>query len=424
MLSAAQNLTLTESWISLRTIWLELSSHKQKTHLMDAEELLERYAAGERCLRGINLHGADLRGIDLRGVDLSDANLSDTDLSDADLRDADLIGADLSGADLIVASLSAADLRDANLHDANLIGAKLGVANLRDADLSGANLSGAELSCTDLTCSNLSAAYMSGATLIKAKLSGANLQGANLSVSNMIGADLSGADLRGANLSGANLIEANLEGAKLQGAKLSRSNLAYVNLTEADLGDADLSDANLAGTDLTNAELENTNLEGTIISLGVSLNINNPDPRIPYEWNGRYFRSKTEMKMAQAFDRAGVPFYLNGWTRINRAKSLDSKEADFLIFYQNKWGILEVIGELSAPPACSLYEPERVSVFATDEANVATSSLSSDRPIGAPQELRLFKVPHIQVVEYYEAARCWEEPDIVVQEFLEILNQV
>ena len=82
-----------------------------------------------------------------------------------------------------------------------------------------------------------------------------------------------------------------------------------------------------------------------------------------------------------------------------------------------------MIGELAAPPACSLYESERVSVFATDDAKVGTPALSGDRPMGAPQELRLFKIPHIQLVEYYEAARCWEEPDLVVQEFLEILNQ-
>jgi len=328
---------------------------------------------------------------------------------------------------LIVASLSAADLRDANLHDANLIGAKLGVANLRDADLSGANLSGAELSCADLTCSNLSAAYISGANLIKARLSRANLQGANLSVTNMIGADLSGADLSGANLGGANLIEANLEEANLQGAKLSRSNLAYVNLRGANLSHADLSDSNLAGTILTQADLEGTNLEGTILSVGVSLNISSLEQTAPYEWNGLYFHSKTELKIAEAFDRAGVLFYLNGWTRIHGAKNIDSKEIDFLVFYESKWGILEVNGEPVEPPVCTLYEPERVSVCATDTPtpNLVSTSLKGDRSSsGAPQELRLFKVPHISIVEHYEATRCWEEPDIVVQEFLEILTQV
>jgi hypothetical protein len=48
---------------------------------------------------------------------------------------------------------------------------------------------------------------------------------------------------------------------------------------------------------------------------------------------------------------------------------------------------------------------------------------SAERSIVAPQELRLFKIPHISIVEHYEATRCWEEPDTVVQEFLEILTQ-
>jgi hypothetical protein len=255
----------------------------------------------------------------------------------------------------------------------------------------------------------------------------------------MIGADLSGANLQGANLGGANLIEADLGGANLQGAKLSRSNLAYVNLANADLSNADLSDSNLAGTNFTNADLDNTNLEGTILSLGVSLNIRNPDQTAPYEWNGLYFHSKTELKIAEAFDRAGVPFYLNGWTRIHSAQHIDSKEIDFLVFYQSKWGILEVNGEPSEPPVCTLYEPERVSLCATDAPNVGTASVSGDsesigglspvalrsaeRSIVAPQELRLFKIPHISIVEHYEATRCWEEPDTVVQEFLEILTQ-
>jgi 2-iminobutanoate/2-iminopropanoate deaminase len=38
---------------------------------MIAEELLERYAAGERSFQGVDLSGADLSGINLNGVDVS-----------------------------------------------------------------------------------------------------------------------------------------------------------------------------------------------------------------------------------------------------------------------------------------------------------------------------------------------------------------
>ncbi|MEH2236669.1 pentapeptide repeat-containing protein [Nostoc sp.] len=65
---------------------------------MDAEELLRRYAAGERNFAGIelrnsvnstdlfpNLEGADLRKINLRGASLYRVNLSGANLSSADL---------------------------------------------------------------------------------------------------------------------------------------------------------------------------------------------------------------------------------------------------------------------------------------------------------------------------------------------------
>ena len=122
---------------------------------MKRDELLERYAKGERNLqladlsganlRGTNLSGANLRyanlrGTNLSGADLSGANLRYLGLQGADLRNADLSGADLRYTDFRRADLSGADLRDANLYCANLQDANLKYANLRDADLQGANL--------------------------------------------------------------------------------------------------------------------------------------------------------------------------------------------------------------------------------------------------------------------------------------------
>ena len=42
---------------------------------MDANELLERYTAGERDFQGLNLHGVFLGGADLTGANLTKANL-------------------------------------------------------------------------------------------------------------------------------------------------------------------------------------------------------------------------------------------------------------------------------------------------------------------------------------------------------------
>ena len=72
---------------------------------MTSEELLQRYAAGER---------------DFRGADLSRANLTG-----ADLTGANLTGADLAGAYLTEADLTHVHLRGANLHRITLCGATI-----------------------------------------------------------------------------------------------------------------------------------------------------------------------------------------------------------------------------------------------------------------------------------------------------------
>lgn len=66
---------------------------------MNRDELLSRYANGDRDFRGVNLSGVDLRGVNLSG---------------ADLRGADLIGTDMRYADLTLATLSGAVIRLGN----------------------------------------------------------------------------------------------------------------------------------------------------------------------------------------------------------------------------------------------------------------------------------------------------------------------
>lgn len=102
---------------------------------MTAEELLERYAAGER---------------DFRGVDLTKARLADVDLSNADFSSARLDGADLSGS---------------RLHDVKLIGASLtNYAQLLYTDLTGADLTGADLSTAMANCANFTNAILNWAS--------------------------------------------------------------------------------------------------------------------------------------------------------------------------------------------------------------------------------------------------------------------
>ena len=94
---------------------------------MTAEELLERYAAGERDFSGANLYDANLNGADLNGANLTDANLTGANLTDANLTDANLSEA----------SLGAAKFIGCNFHGTNLTNAGWS-GDLTDVDLSGA----------------------------------------------------------------------------------------------------------------------------------------------------------------------------------------------------------------------------------------------------------------------------------------------
>ncbi len=122
---------------------------------MRAEELLERYAAGERDFSGIEiiasdeLIGANLTGINLsrsilaemilERVDFSDANLRNTNFGQTDLRSANLQRADLSGVNLGHATLDGANLTDAHsigaYIDIDMIGVIFTRTDLTDAEI-------------------------------------------------------------------------------------------------------------------------------------------------------------------------------------------------------------------------------------------------------------------------------------------------
>lgn len=96
---------------------------------MSAEELLERYAAGERDFAGVDLHGVDLSNAVLRGINLDRADLSEVNFSGAGLsggydrgeypgytsiRNAVLINANFRKADVSHVDFSRSDLSFAN----------------------------------------------------------------------------------------------------------------------------------------------------------------------------------------------------------------------------------------------------------------------------------------------------------------------
>ncbi|WP_377480156.1 MAG: pentapeptide repeat-containing protein [Microcoleus anatoxicus] len=164
-------------------------------------------------------------------------------------------------------------------------------------------------------------------------------------------------------------IEVNLSGANLSGANLSGARL-FANLNEADYVQADLDK-------IINADSE-TELY---------------DSEKEINWNGFCFHCDAQVKIAEILDRTSTLFIPNSQLRITTPEGRQNLEADFLIFHQNKLGLLKIDSE-----SCHQNATE-------DEI----CELSRDSGIS--------------LVKHYDATRCSQQPDLVVQEFLEILSQ-
>jgi len=164
-------------------------------------------------------------------------------------------------------------------------------------------------------------------------------------------------------------IEVNLSGANLSGANLSGARL-FANLNEADYVQTDLDK-----TINADSETELSNSENEI------------------DWNGFCFHSDAQVKIAQILDRTSTLFIPNSQLRLATPAGRQNQQANFLIFHQNKLGILKIDSELSHP-------------------NTTEDEMC-----------RLFRDSGITLVKHYDATRCSEQPDLVVQEFLEILSQ-
>jgi uncharacterized protein YjbI with pentapeptide repeats len=164
-------------------------------------------------------------------------------------------------------------------------------------------------------------------------------------------------------------IEVNLSGANLSGANLSGARL-FANLNEADYVQTDLDKIINADnkTELSDSEKE-------------------------INWNGFCFHSNAQVKIAEILDRTCTLFIPNSQLRLATPEGRQNLQADFLIFHQGKLGLLKIDSE------------------------------SSDQNVNEEETCGLFIDSGICLVKHYDAIRCSEQPDLVVQEFLEILNQ-
>lgn len=111
----------------------------------------------------------------------------------------------------------------------------------------------------------------------------------------------------------------------------------------------------------------------------------------PYEYRGLYFRSKTEIKIAEILDKVGLLYFplpvacLKG----------KSREPDFLIRTPSgKWGILEVQGEP--------YHP----------------ATRADQDHARSRAFMQFGIP----VQFFSSERCYRDPEGVIREFIKIVS--
>ncbi|XZN89868.1 MAG: pentapeptide repeat-containing protein [Microcoleus sp.] len=149
----------------LETSWCYQNAGEPVLIRLEADELLRRYAMGDRYFVNANLRCANLSQLCLENIDLSYAklnlaNLSGTNLNKANLALAQMQSANLSGSNLSKSQLVRANLAGANLSDAILIGADLTNADLSNANLNGADLRGANLARTDLRKTRLDGAIL------------------------------------------------------------------------------------------------------------------------------------------------------------------------------------------------------------------------------------------------------------------------
>lgn len=112
----------------------------------------------------------------------------------------------------------------------------------------------------------------------------------------------------------------------------------------------------------------------------------------PHEYEGLYFRSKTEIQISKALDKAQVVYFPLPVACYNRKH----REPDFLVVSRSgKWDILEVQGEPYHPASTATRDHERARAF------------------------KRFGIP----VEFYDADRCYSDPDGVVRDFLGVISK-
>ncbi len=195
-----------------------------------------------------------------------------------------------------------------------------------------------------------------------------------------------------------------LSKAKVFGEKVKKNNLKsvirrYLQRHQFTLNRNQIIEGNLNGTNLSfnEANLSQTDLHELIVlandkrSVAESTNTKPDNQQIqPYfkdriKWNDLDFNSQAEVKIAEALDRANIIFLSNTKIRLTTPTGRENKIANFVILHDGKLGILQ----------------------------------TNNQPF--PLDTNL--APNIKIIQHYDISVCLQQPDKVVAEFLEILNQ-
>lgn len=172
-------------------------------------------------------------------------------------------------------------------------------------------------------------------------------------------------------------------GVNLSGSNLSGDRILFANI-ESDSCQSDLyKDKKLDD----NIELEAEEIKG---EEAVNESANSPSATLTHRWNGWQFRSAAEVKIAEALDRAGVLFFPKATARLTTSEGRQNHEPHFLVCCQGKLGILAVDVEAAA--------------------------------LGRATDV-IWQSQGIRTIQHYEVTECDAEPDRVVLEFLQLLNQ-
>ncbi|WP_330202654.1 pentapeptide repeat-containing protein [Cyanobacterium sp. Dongsha4] len=223
---------------------------------MEAQELLERYAKGERDFRGkvfgkLDLRGASLKDIDLRGAILTFSDFSDADLTGANLEYSYLVGANFTNTNLEKALLNNSSLEWTYLY-------KTRIDNCQGLDSKWYKVWGivnGQANMNKLQNLDLSFCYLK-----EINFSNCNLQGTDFSASKLINVNFSNCNLKNSKFNFKKM--QNLEGYS-PSFHYHYPSIINCNFTKSDLTNAEFISADLKNLNFTDSALFNTNFSST-----------------------------------------------------------------------------------------------------------------------------------------------------------------